>query len=291
MLRDGCASTSAALPSGESPDAPQSVIRKIAAGGRSFYLCVPPGVSATTPVIVVVHGISRNALAHARAFAPLADAHDAVLVAPRFGRKRFPDYQRLGRAGRGERADLALIAMLEEVGRITHACTNRVFLFGYSGGGQFVHRFALVHPQLVAAYVVGAAGWYTFPDPAIAFPRGARATRTLPDVAFDLDGFLRVPATVLVGENDVEQGTSLRMTGKVVAQQGASRVERGQRWVDAMRAACAERGIAGRFSYRTLPAATHAFSEAAQYGGIAERAVESLLGRCRIASPIAPGRG
>ncbi|HEX4883695.1 MAG TPA: hypothetical protein VFX05_06115 [Casimicrobiaceae bacterium] len=260
------------------PGASGAIRRLRAQTGQRYYLSVPAAGGRAAPVVVVVHGISRNAREHVRAFAPLAQQYGAVLVAPRFGRARFPDYQRLGRSGRGERADLALQRILAEVARDTGACTDKVFLFGFSGGGQFVHRFALAHPQRVAAYVVGAAGWYTFPDPQLPYPRGTRCTRTMPDTAFDLRAFLRVPATVLVGERDTDQGAALRKSTKVIEQQGASRVERGRRWVEAMKAACAERGLPDHFGYRTLPRSAHSFREAMRLDAIAELTMEALLG-------------
>jgi pimeloyl-ACP methyl ester carboxylesterase len=41
-----------------------------------------------------------------------------------------------------------------------------LYLSGHSGGAQFVQRYALAHPERVAASVLSSAGWYTFPNPA-----------------------------------------------------------------------------------------------------------------------------
>jgi len=136
------------------------------------YVYLPRTLAPQARIIAIVHGISELPRQYLECFAPFAERHGAVLVAPHFSRPRFRDYQRLGRSGRGARADQALERLVEEVARETHARAGRVFLFGYSGGGQFVHRYVMAHPQRVAAAVVGSAGWYTFPDAGRRYPRG-----------------------------------------------------------------------------------------------------------------------
>ena len=54
----------------------------------------------------------------------------------------------------------------------TGAAAGPFYLFGFSGGAQFAHRYVLAHPDRVAAAGIGAAGWYTFPDSATPYPYG-----------------------------------------------------------------------------------------------------------------------
>ena len=236
-----------------------------------YYVYRPRTALAGAPLVIAVHGISRNARRHAERLAPLAERYGAVLVAPLFDKRRFPDYQRLGREGRGERADQMLERIIAEVETRTGAGGRRVYLFGFSGGGQFVHRFAMAYPDRVASYVVGAAGWYTFPDETIAFPRGTRIRRCLHDVCFDPDQYLQVPALVLVGERDVNEGRALRHTAAVSRQQGRSRVDRGAHWIEAMRTAARERGFNTEFEFDTLARSGHSFERADRRGGMGER--------------------
>ena len=109
---------------------------------------MPRNPAPDTPVVVAIHGISRNALDHFNAFADLARSRQAILVAPLFEAAAFPDYQRLGREGRGERADLALMALIDSV-LSSHDLprSESSHLFGHSGGAQFVHRFVMAHPE------------------------------------------------------------------------------------------------------------------------------------------------
>ena len=54
----------------------------------------------------------------------------AILVAPLFAAEQHPDYQRLGRVGRGKRADIALNLIVAEVAAITGASAERFCIFG-----------------------------------------------------------------------------------------------------------------------------------------------------------------
>lgn len=263
-----------ALPRGE-------VIRRILVedGRQPYYLYLPTRCDLThAPVLVTVHGISRNARTHARRYAALAERRGVIIVAPRFARSRFPDYQRLGRLGRGERADQMLDRILAEVGRLTGAATGRLYLFGYSGGGQFVHRYAMANPGRVAAMAIGAAGWYTFPDPERRYPYGIKSAPSLPGVSFNAGRFLQVPAWVLVGEEDDARDAALRQTPRVDHGQGATRLERGQRWVEAMNAAAYACGLMTPYRFIPLAGADHSFSRSVQYGAMAEHVFTCLFG-------------
>lgn len=246
---------------------------------QRYYLYLPTTVTlAQAPVLVTVHGISRNARTHIRNYAALAEQRGVIVVAPRFSTRRFPDYQRLGRVGRGARADHMLDRILTEVGHLTGASVNQPYLFGYSGGGQFVHRYAMVYPQRVAAVAIGAAGWYTFPDPAWRYPYGIKPTATLPDVRFDSRYFLRIPAWVFVGEEDNACDGALRQSDRLNCRQGTTRFERGQRWIAAMNAAAHAQGFTTHYRFIALPGADHSFSRSVRHGNMATHVFDCLFG-------------
>lgn len=241
-----------------------------------YFLYVPPGVGKDAPVLVSVHGISRNAEIHVRRFARRADRYGVVVVAPLFDAQHYPGYQRLGLSG--GRADLALNAMLEELGRCVGVDTSKVFLFGYSGGGQFVHRYAMAYPERVEAVAVGAAGWYTFPDPDRRFPFGTAPHRKLHELRFDETAFLRIATHVLVGEDDVVRDRAIRQTEHLDRQQGSNRVERGRRWVEAMTQAAQRHHLDTEFRFISLPGSDHSFSRSVKHGGLAKQVFRCLFG-------------
>jgi pimeloyl-ACP methyl ester carboxylesterase len=166
---------------------------------------------------------------------------------------------------------------------LTGATTDRLYLFGYSGGGQFVHRYAMLYPGQVARYVVGAAGWYTFPDTTVRYPKGIKARADLPDIHPDPCRFLTVPASVLVGERDVRAGAALNTSPRIQQQQGATRLERGQRWVDAMTEAAKRHHLDTRFDFQIVPASGHSFRKSMTHGNLGTLVFERLFGSDRDA--------
>lgn len=249
-----------------------SAIEKRTVNGNNawgYYLYRPANVMATgAPLFVTVHGISRNAAHHAKHFARLADRYGIIVVAPYFPLDRFPDYQSLWREGCGDRADLALQAIIGEAGELTGANTEKVNLFGYSGGGQFVHRYTMAYPERVAQYAVGAAGWYTFPDSGIRYPRGMKPRLDMPGVTFDMTAFLSVPGGIVVGADDNKRDMSLNKSALVTAQQGEHRLERAQRWVQAMTEAAHRHDLNTDFFLHVLPRCGHSFSRSMKRGNM-----------------------
>lgn len=225
---------------------------------ESFCFELPDRPGPNTFILVSVHGVHRRAQEHFDAFAPAIRAMGGCLCTPLFSRDAFPDYQRLGRPGRGLRADLALLDALRQRLRPYGLEDAKIHLFGHSGGGQFVHRFVMVHPESVASYALSAPGWYTFPDELTNYPKGLAAP---PGgmAALQLDRFLRVPGCVFVGANDTRRGTTLRRHEDIDRQQGQTRLERARRWVAAMNRSAGERGLGKAIQLHELADAGHSF--------------------------------
>ncbi len=240
-----------------------------------YFLYIPKCGGKNAPVLVSVHGISRNAATHARRFSRLAEHYGIVVVAPLFDKQHFPDYQRLRR--HNQRADLALQRVLASVKNLTGADTQKIYLFGHSGGGQFAHRYTMAYPEQVAAVAIGAAGWYTFPDSTLRFPYGTAPHHKLPDLFFNARQFLRVPGYVLVGNQDTTQDQALRNSARVNQQQGMNRTDRGRRWVNAMKRAARQHNLNTEFQFVSLPGAGHSFTECEKAGGITVQALSLLF--------------
>jgi pimeloyl-ACP methyl ester carboxylesterase len=251
-----------------------------------YYLYLPESAPPGARLLVSLHGVSRNAREHAERFARRAERYGVVLVAPLFPHDRFPDYQRLGREGRGRRADRVLNRIIAEVASLTGADARAVYMFGYSGGGQFVHRYAMAYPERVAAIAVGAAGWYTFPDDRRRYPRGIAGTEGPLGLDLDPDAFLRVPACVLVGERDGGRDAELRQSPRIDRQQGETRIERGRRWVEAMTRAARARGLDTPYRFQLLPGADHSFRRCVRRGRMHKAVFEWLL----VAAPALQNR-
>lgn len=250
---------------------------------------VPTSRTANAPLLVAVHGISRNAPQQAKLLAPHAERYATVLLAPHFDEERFGAYQRLGREQPGARADVVLDEMFQEIAWLAGAETAQIYLFGFSGGAQFAHRYAMAHPERVAHAVLVSAGWYTFPDPAVRFPYGLRPSRKHALITFDPEAFLRVPITVLVAQED-DSNSSLRRTARCDAQQGVTRRERAHNWVNAMRAAAEAHNIEPVVNIEEFSGGNHSFKAFIQDERHASRLFDLLFGR-REAAPASVPEG
>lgn len=257
----------------------QEVIQLISRFDREqrYFIYVPASGGEKAPVFVTVHGLSRNAREHAELFAPHCEEHGVVLIAPIFTAEDTRDYQRLGRVGRGGRADVILESILEEVSLTTGADVSSIQLFGFSGGAQFAHRFTMARPHRVARAVIAAAGWYTFPDSEKRYPYGIRASRDLPDVRFDPEEFLRVPITVIVGDQDVTT-EDLRKSDRVNEQQGTNRFQRARNWVGAMKGAALAHHLDPLVTFEAIPGGDHTFATLMKTGGLGTRVFTALFG-------------
>lgn len=136
----------------------------------SFTLYVPrSAVSGRAEVAVLVHDTMRTVETYRAAFAEWSERTGIALLLPLFPAGIGAPFDLHGYKyldAHGVRYDSVLLAMLDEAGEHFALDVDRVLLFGFSGGGQFVHRFALLHPERVRAVSVGAPGGVTLPgDP------------------------------------------------------------------------------------------------------------------------------
>jgi pimeloyl-ACP methyl ester carboxylesterase len=246
-------------------------------GSRLFYLLgVPKEIGGATPVVVCIHGISRNVQEHFRAFAPLAATSGCLLLVPLFDANAYPDYQRLGAPGNCERADLSLIKLLSCLNSRFNLPERAIHLFGHSGGAQFVHRFVMAHPERVARYAISAPGWYTFPDESLDYPYGLAHAPVQRGRLRPAD-FLRIEGIVFVGSGDRRSGRNLRRNPVVDSHQGAHRLDRAVRWTGAMNARARSMGLAEPLRLRQLQDAAHSFSGLVRRGRLHEQVWEFLI--------------
>ncbi len=245
---------------------------------RHPYLLAGAEPRPGAPVLVVVHGISRNAAEQARAFHEAARKAGTVLLAPLFARDSCPDYQCLGR--RGLRADLLLEGMLAELAARYALAVERFHLFGFSGGAQFAHRYALAYPDRIRTLTLAAAGWYTWLTQARRFPYGLAPHPRLADLRFDAAAFLQLPLRLFVGERDVEADPHLRRHPWLDRRQGIHRRERAHRWIAHLRRTAAALGLRPDLRLEELAGCGHDFRACVRRGGLAHRLSEVLQPAC-----------
>jgi pimeloyl-ACP methyl ester carboxylesterase len=260
------------LPTLEKPAGYRLILWPAGPRGRlPCWLAVPERPDADAPPLVAVHGVRRDARGQATGFAPAAATAGRLVIAPCFAEHLYPGYQRVVT---GRRADLALLELLERVGQAGLADTRHVELFGYSGGAQFAHRFAMLYPHRIRRLTLAAAGWYTFPDDA-PYPYGlapARGTTLAwgPHMRVGLSRFLAIPIRVCVGEYDNHADALTRRGHGIDRRQGTNRLERARRWVAALHHAGSALGRSPDIAFHPLPGCGHDFRSCLRLGGLAE---------------------
>lgn len=161
-----------------------------------------------------------------------AENHNFVLVGPLFDNKRFSNnYQRLNIFGL--RADLRLNEIVEYImSIIPGVCSKEISLFGFSGGGQFVHRYVAFHPDKIRAAVAAGSGWYMWPKANLPYPLGYKLPFWMRTEQPEVTATCHVPLLVLVGENDIKkkQFRQFYRGYNLNKNQGYTRLVRAQNW-------------------------------------------------------------
>ncbi len=232
-----------------------------------------PDQPASQPPLVALHGISRNAAEMVEAFSEVAELAGRIVIVPHFTAQNWPVYQRITRRARPDRALLAMLATLRTM---APELREPVDLFGFSGGAQLAHRFAMLYPERIGKLQLGAAGWYTLPDDSASYPYGLCSAEGTERpwsrrMRSGLGRFLEREITVYVGQNDTLREDSLRVNAALDAQQGPHRVARAQNYVACIRRQQEQRGLPVTARLVELPSCDHSFRTCATRGDLAAR--------------------
>lgn len=224
----------------------------------------PAGTAADAPVLFVMHGVGRDADRYLREWAGHARRRGFVVITPEVSNDSFPgaDAYNLGRtldaAGRPTpRAtwSYSIIESAFDAVRDREGLTAGSYvIYGHSAGAQFVHRFALFSagPRMSSA-IAANAGWYTEPDPAIAWPYGLSGAPP----GIDRSKALAAPLTLLLGDADVDpDDDSLRRTPEALAQ-GPHRFARGLRMYASAQKSAQDMGLRLAWSCAIAPGLGH----------------------------------
>jgi pimeloyl-ACP methyl ester carboxylesterase len=133
----------------------------------SYTLYVPRSASGrSAQVAVLVHDTMRTVENYRAAFTEWAERTATVLLLPLFPAGVGSPFDLHGYKyleAHGVRYDLVLIGMLDEAAAHFGLDVRRFLLYGFSGGAQFAHRFAMLYPERIRAVSVAAPGGVTIP--------------------------------------------------------------------------------------------------------------------------------
>jgi pimeloyl-ACP methyl ester carboxylesterase len=217
--------------------------------------CVEP------QLLLVFHGLNRNAADYRDSARWLADNMCLIVAAPEFDKEHFPTwaYQRGGIVHNGrvlppnEWTVQYVPALIQRVQSMERRPID-VFMIGHSAGGQFLSRVAAFVPTVAKRIVVANPSTYVFPSMTPApfgfggvYPRSADET--------NLRRYLATPVTIFLGEEDT--GDENRNDSDDAKQQGVTRLERGRNAFGAAQALARQRGWAFSWRLIELPGVGH----------------------------------
>ena len=188
------------------------------------------------PLVLVFHGMLRNAEEYCRHAQPIAERYHVIVAAPLFDTTRFSsdDYNRGGVMKKGvvePREKWTFTRVPEIVDAIrSHesAPTLPYYLLGHSGGGQFLVRFAGFCPTDAKRIVAANPGTDLFPrrDWEYGYGFGGLPSALSNDDA--LKRYLAAPLILYLGLKDIDPQHSELDRSADAEREGAYRLQRGR---------------------------------------------------------------
>jgi dienelactone hydrolase len=231
-------------------------------GGTRLTVFIHRPACPDPSLLVVFHGIARNAADYRDYARALADRDCLLVVAPLFDKHGFPRwrYQRGGIVRDGVvqkpgdwtgRLALALVDWM----RRQEGKPLAYSLLAHSAGAQFLDRLAAFVPSEAKRIVVANPGSYVFPSLEIAAPYGLGKVYAGADGETELKRYLAQPLTIYLGEGDIREDD--RDDSPDALAQGASRHQRGVNTFNAGKALAQARGWPFNWRLVELPGVGH----------------------------------
>lgn len=201
------------------------------------------------PMLMVFHGMLRNADVYRDHARSIGDRHGMLVVAPRFDSAQFGagKYQqgglkRDGKVQPREAWTWSLVPRLaEKIRSLERRAEMPYYLIGHSAGGQFLVRLSGFVPTEATRIVAANPGSDLFPTREFPFPYGFGG---LPDELSGeeaLRAYLARPLTLFMGTKDTDRDEDLD-TSPEADRQGLNRYERGKNSFEKARRLALEKG-------------------------------------------------
>ncbi len=222
-----------------------------------FYV-EPEGLTANAPIVIVMHGVKRNADEYRDNWIDLAEQYGFAVYAPEFDKAHFPKskgYNLGGLTKDKDRAFDAIEPLFDGIKERRETQQKGYYLFGHSAGGQFVHRYAFFGKSKRMNLALAAnSGWYTLPTRAAKYPYGLGGLKRS---RYDVDVILKAPLTIMLGDQDTDpESYSLRHTPEADAQ-GLNRYDRGIYFLKLSNTLAKQRRLKSSWNYNIVPGVAH----------------------------------
>jgi poly(3-hydroxybutyrate) depolymerase len=241
----------------------------------------PETHSPEKPVVIVQHGMNRNGEDYCRAWIPTADRCGLLVIAISFSQASWPgpDLYNMGnvrekdgtvrpREGWSQAIPGRVFALLRASGVTTR---DKVYLWGHSAGGQFVHRLMATQPHDIFEAVGAAnAGWYSVPTLDLPYPEGLGGIGlTVGDVA----KLLAYPMIIFAGDLDTDTAADNLPRHEAAMAQGPHRFARARTYLARGQSEAAKLDVACNWRLVVAPGIGHkgmrmsAFAASYWFGG------------------------
>lgn len=216
----------------------------------------------TAPIVMVFHGMSRNADDYRDYWISSADKYGFMIFCPEFTKELYPsgqyNYGNMITSGNLNPKEVWSFSIVNPIfDRIKLATANEsesFYMFGHSAGSQFVHRCLTFLPEVKAKKAVTAnAGWYTMPDFDVVYPYGLEGSFLHSD---SLPQLFEREIIVLLGTADTLRTSSLRQTA-LADDQGLNRFERGHYYFNWSSSYASENELVFNWSIMDVPDVGH----------------------------------
>ena len=247
--------------------------RTLNIGGEpvEIYTYKPAGYKGG-PLLLVLHGLGRNAPGYRDYALPLAERYGFLVVAPLFDRKHFPHWRyQAGGITRDVSDSYAGEVRLEPESRSLGAAIDALVaavreaeaapalpysLIGHSAGGQALSRYAAFAPNGAHRIVIANPSTYLWPTRDIRFPYGWDGLPATLAGDEALRRYLAQPIVLLLGTADVKRDRGLNVRPGAM-QQGQNRYERGRNLYATAQRIAQERGWELRWRLIEVPGVGH----------------------------------
>ena len=203
------------------------------------YYHIPENTDATTPILFVFHGASRNASDYRGAMVSKSNQHKFIVIAPQFSSSNFPGGDSYNLGNVFEDGDNPSASTLNPEDQWTFSVIEPLFdyfkdlirnesqsysVFGHSAGGQFAHRYLMYKPNSrLNTMVASASGWYTTTDLQVSFPYGFKKS---PLETSSLSQLFEKNLIVLIGSLDNDPNAPSLRRNSLADAQGTNRYTR-----------------------------------------------------------------
>ena len=188
------------------------------------------------PLVVVFHGLLRNAADYCSNCIPLAERVNVIIAAPLFSTNQYDneEYQRGGVMKKGvvqPRDNWTYHRLPGIINAVRQREGNPAlpyYFIGHSGGGQFLMRLAALYPMEARRIVACNPGSDLFPrrDWKFGYGFGGLPAELSDDAA--LQRYLAAPLTLCLGLKDIDPQHPELDRSAAAELEGKSRLERGR---------------------------------------------------------------